>query len=1311
MCFSAALFYFGVNKIMPIGFEAFDLSGRVSIELGDSDKVLVRIRRDAQSADNQLVKLEKQAIATANAFRQLNQLQGQKLNAGVPRPPAARPATGEDTAMRRAQADIARAQAQRLKWESDYTSHVARQSEQQYRARVTSYQKGLQDFQGTLDRQKKTESAHFSKSLRDIDANVSAAAGNIRNSFSSAFSGGFFGGIAGNITTSFLSVLSQLPGKAKAVFDEMTDLAAEQQNAFKGLESIAVFKGIDGEEAKSAVQNLRLVKAGVIDVASSSNALKSLLSTGFGLDQANTLLERFSDSAAFGKQSALTFSQAIERTAEGLKQGNSNLFDAAGITKNLSVILKEQGFELEDLSDKNKKAAALQALYNGIVSETQAQVGDADKLTQGWTGSVAALDTAQNNLYKTIGDIIIQNSEFTALIRVMTGEINNSARAFEYSRTTNADFAAGLEGSNVTIGNTGKKFNSTVSELSRFIVELEVFGTKFDAAMRIAQLNAGQIGTSMRNIGRLIIGGLYEFINFAIVDPVNDVIDKINYLKQAARDYLPSSMTPTGGDIPKLRRDQSPFGSIDQVFRDDRSSVIKTRLDSGDISRNRDEHIKGILDNFNKFRSEYKDENKKTRDASSKDGRNTGAATAGAGSAKETSKANAAAAKELKAASQTFNAASIAAFVRNQGFIPGSGFTKKGHNTDSAHGDNRALDVGLNATNSKKTVQEIVTLMANGIKAGLRARDERVRPPGQKVWSAAHIHFEENDKMPSFFNSALDYGGQLEYLKSLDKERLAGKGTKSISAALDPENAKRRQEEAEREAKQLKDRLERERELKIRDREQTDDRFIESARSRASKEEAIYENMFAHRRITESEYADYSAKAQLGLLEKERKTLQERLTMAELSAKDRLDIEHKISLLTDKIEQTSIERNTKAVRAFEEAAETFRQEVEDFENANYEKNLESFESLNGIVTGLGGTFTSLDGKIFGAKTELQGLNEYFANPANRASIEEYAKALGYTGAQLENIIRQLQEGKAQIGNTRPRVVGVQPQKGFGETVGAGLSAEFGLGNIGTATAGAMDETTARAAAMKAVYQDLGNTVVDVFGSMAGAATGALENFILTGEGGAAAFASLAASAIANLAIQSGVKSLFEFAEASKESALAVASAAIGDVRGAALHGAAAAAHVKAGTMYALIGGGAAAGGIAIGLAGGLGGGRGGSASSGSGNNNNNQNQPDYYTVQSPPPQTAPKYSADPVTLKLLETVAVQNSNLAAQNSHLAALGEEVSGLRSIIQMGKPGDVLERGIAQKRGLITDTLDRELGTDATKVKKISGKLNLG
>ncbi|HRH43727.1 MAG TPA: transglycosylase SLT domain-containing protein, partial [Pyrinomonadaceae bacterium] len=315
-----------------------------------------------------------------------------------------------DVEMQKAQADIKRFAENSKKLEQDLTRQVAKEAEAQYQARTKQWMRGLQEFEKVLNKQ--NSAVKESSSL-----------------FSSFFGAAFFGNLAGNLVTNFLSSLSQLPEKARQIWDEAIKISSERQNALAGLDSIATFKGISSNEAKNAIQNLRLVKAGILDLADASTGLKNLLASGFDLKQSIDILERFSDSAAYGKQSALTFGEAISRAAEGIKNQNSNLVDNVGLTKNLSAILKERGFELEDLSNKQKSQNALVALYNGIMTETTAQVGDADKITNSYTGSTAALDAAYTNLLKTFGDYTTQSQDVVLANRIMTEQIDGYTKS------------------------------------------------------------------------------------------------------------------------------------------------------------------------------------------------------------------------------------------------------------------------------------------------------------------------------------------------------------------------------------------------------------------------------------------------------------------------------------------------------------------------------------------------------------------------------------------------------------------------------------------------------------------------------------------------------------------------------------------------------------------------------------------------------------------------------------------------------------------------------------------------------------------
>ena len=161
---------------------------------------------------------------------------------------------------------------------------------------------------------------------------------------------------------------------------------------------------VDSESAKEAA--IELSEDGLMSIAESSTALKNLLLSGFGLDQAVEMLKAFKDSAAFGRQGALSFGQAVVSAAEGIKNGNSILVDNAGITKNLSVMQKEYAATLGKTIGKLTEAEKREAIYFGTLEEAAAMSGDAEAAAETLSGQYAGLETDVFNLSAAFGETL-----------------------------------------------------------------------------------------------------------------------------------------------------------------------------------------------------------------------------------------------------------------------------------------------------------------------------------------------------------------------------------------------------------------------------------------------------------------------------------------------------------------------------------------------------------------------------------------------------------------------------------------------------------------------------------------------------------------------------------------------------------------------------------------------------------------------------------------------------------------------------------------------------------------------------------------
>lgn len=239
---------------------------------------------------------------------------------------------------------------------------------------------------------------------------------------------------------------------------------------------------------------------------------------------------------------------------------------------------------------------------------------------------------------------------------------------------------------------------------------------------------------------------------------------------------------------------------------------------------------------------------------------------------------------------------------------------------------------------------------------------------------------------------------------------------------------------------------------------------------------------------------------------------------------------------------------------------------------------------------------------------------------------------------------------------------------------ADMDAAAGLSNRGAFGQGIFGDPVkiqSEAEYIKGVYRDLGATAGGIMQDMIGAGGQLLEQWILTGEAGGAAMAQLAASTIAAVAVQAGVKAIFETAEG-------FAAAARYDF-------VSAAGHFTAAKIYGAVALGAVATGLVIGAAGGL---QGGSGSGGS----SNANQPDYQTSSG-------------------SGRNIQTSPISAQasqdNARIAAAIEKLEGKLSSM---RPEDVVTVGVTKKKGFISGITITEIKGNSTKKREMGKALNL-
>ena len=244
----------------------------------------------------------------------------------------------------------------------------------------------------------------------------------------------------GSVVNDLIGQLGQLSasGAVLAFVKSSLDAMQKAESGFKGLESVSKYVGVSIADSFGAAT--RVAADGLISLTDASKALQNLLSRGYDIHQAEATLNRLKDSAAFNRQASLSMSEAVLSATEGLKNENSILVDNAGVTKNVSKMwedyAKKLGVSVQSLSQAQK----IQAEYNGILQETQAQTGNAAKAAEGYQGSMAKLAQEFEKLKTAFGGDLTEGAgtfaqalTFIVELGQQAGiEINKASMEFSY---------------------------------------------------------------------------------------------------------------------------------------------------------------------------------------------------------------------------------------------------------------------------------------------------------------------------------------------------------------------------------------------------------------------------------------------------------------------------------------------------------------------------------------------------------------------------------------------------------------------------------------------------------------------------------------------------------------------------------------------------------------------------------------------------------------------------------------------------------------------------------------------------------------
>lgn len=213
-----------------------------------------------------------------------------------------------------------------------------------------------------------------------------------------------FGDMFKNMKAGYLAIAAAIAG-AIAAAKKFVDAANEQNQVMRKLQAVSQYTGNSFLETRKAA--LALAADGLLSVKEASNSLANLLSKGLSLPQAITLINQLKDSSVVARQAQYGIGEAVEVATEGIRNENSILSDATGVTENLAKMYLKYARSIGTTTEKLTDQQKAQAVVEGFTRGTAAFIGQADKASKSFQGTQAKLASSTKILSAALGDQII----------------------------------------------------------------------------------------------------------------------------------------------------------------------------------------------------------------------------------------------------------------------------------------------------------------------------------------------------------------------------------------------------------------------------------------------------------------------------------------------------------------------------------------------------------------------------------------------------------------------------------------------------------------------------------------------------------------------------------------------------------------------------------------------------------------------------------------------------------------------------------------------------------------------------------------
>lgn len=249
---------------------------------------------------------------------------------------------------------------------------------------------------------------------------------------------------------------AKLANTIKTLSDEAQRLAM----SYQGLTEVSKSFNVNQKESVGLAEELS--DRWGLSRSELADTVKTYLTAGLTLDQTKNIITATADAAVYNREAHLSWGEAIKQVAQGIKMGNSDLTDAAGITTNLSVMYDRFAKSIGTTAGKLTEAGKIQAAYNGIMQESAMFAGNADSAMTGYTGTQATFSQTVEMARAELGEA------FLPVLQDIMQELTPMIKGFVEWASENKEVVAGVAAATIAI--TG--FIAIVGALSAAFIVL-----------------------------------------------------------------------------------------------------------------------------------------------------------------------------------------------------------------------------------------------------------------------------------------------------------------------------------------------------------------------------------------------------------------------------------------------------------------------------------------------------------------------------------------------------------------------------------------------------------------------------------------------------------------------------------------------------------------------------------------------------------------------------------------------------------------------------------------------------------------------